>query len=317
MTKSRASLRTVISVLVLIAATAFATPLTLAANRFNAKPFASPEQAANALFDAAKAQDMEGIFAILGTSHRDWILSGDRVQDMQRIERFVASYAERSTITNDGDAKALLVIGKEDFPFAFPIVKRGDKWSFDAEAGRDELLNRTIGRNELDTIQVLLAIVDAQHEYATLHHDRGDVSAYATRFRSRSGKRDGLYWQAGANEPESPLGPLVAAAERKGYRADSNRPSPFHGYYFRILTGQGPSADGGALSYVVRGRMIGGFAVLAYPARYGISGIKTFIVDNAGVVYERDFGPQTASAVRRIWTFDPDATWKAVERSTK
>jgi hypothetical protein len=315
MSETRRKLRTILAAVVAAGLVATTMSPTSARKSLEAESFASPQQAASALFEAAKAKDLKAIMAVLGPANGDWILSGDSAQDAQRIERFASAYAQKVTITNAGDAKALLSIGNDDFPFAFPIVKRGGTWSFDAQAGREELLNRTIGRNELDTIQTLLAIVDAQHEYASLQRSSQDVSAYATRFRSRPGKTDGLYWPTRANEPPSPLGLLVAAAEREGYRADVDGPSPFHGYYYRILTGQGPHAAGGEYSYIVRGRMIGGFAVLAYPARYGVSGIKTFAVDNSGAVIETDLGPKTNSLAPRVRHYDPGPAWKAVEHA--
>ena len=277
------------------------------------KSFASPKEAAQALFDAAKAKNRAAIVDILGPSFRDWILSGDPVQDEQRLQRFVSAYQDKATVTGQGDDKAALAIGNDDYPFPFPIVKRDGKWSFDAEAGREELLNRAIGRNEIDTIQTLLAVVDAQREYARRNRDDDGVPEYARKFRSRPGKKDGLYWPAKPGEAESPLGPLVGGAVREGYRASRRGPVPYHGYYFRILTRQGADAAGGVARYVVRGRMVGGFAVIAWPARYGISGIKTFAVNHDGVVYETDLGLKTPAAARKVRSFNPDSRWKKVE----
>jgi len=285
-----------------------------AASNTQPKSFASPQDAATALFDATKAKDQKAIIEILGPSYRDWIVSGDPVQDAQRLERFATAYGENSTVINEGENKASLTIGKDDYPFPFPIVKRGDKWQFDPEAGKNELLNRAIGRNELETIQTLLAIVDAQREYAQRDRNDNGVPDYATKFKSSPGKKDGLYWVAQPGEPESPLGPLVAGAVREGYKARNEGPIPFHGYYFRLLRGQGAQAPGGAYDYVVKGKMIGGFAVLAYPARYGISGVKTFAVNHDGVVYDADLGAKTETVAPKIKLFNPDGSWKKVEK---
>lgn len=281
--------------------------------RSQQRSFATPQAAAEALFQAAKAKDQAAIVGILGPSFRDWILSGDPVQDAQRAERFVAAYTQKSHIATEGDAKAVLAVGDDDFQFPFPIVKSGAGWRFDAEAGREEMLNRAIGRNELDTIQTLLAIVDAQRDYAVRSRTDNGAPDYARKFKSSPGKTDGLFWPTKQGEPASPLGPLVADAVREGYKAKDGGPVPFHGYYFRILTRQGDKAPGGAIDYVVKGRMIGGFAVLAYPARYGISGIKTFAVGHDGVVYETDLGPNTDKAAPKITTFNPDKSWTKVE----
>ena len=285
-----------------------------AAPQAQPKSFASPQDAAKALFEAAKAKDQKAIVEILGPAYRDWILSGDPVQDAQRVDRFVTAYAEKSSVASEGENKASLAIGNDDYPFPFPIVKSDGKWMFDADAGREELLNRAIGRNELDTIQTLLAIVDAQREYAQRDRNDNSVPEYARKFRSSPGKKDGLYWASQPGETESPLGPLFAGAVREGYKAAKRGPMPYHGYYFRILTGQGDKAPGGAYGYVVKGNMVGGFAVLAYPARYGISGIKTFAVNHDGVVYETDLGAKTEKAAPKIRLFNPDGSWKKVEK---
>ncbi|MFD2183538.1 DUF2950 domain-containing protein [Rhodoplanes azumiensis] len=288
-------------------------PLAASAAPAPAPPrgFASPQDAAQALYEAAKAKDRKAVVAILGPAVRTWILSGDPVQDRARVARFVDAFAKKSAVTAEGDAKAVLTVGDDDFPFPFPLVKSDGKWRFDPDAGREEVLNRLIGRNELDTIQTLLAIVDAQRDYAARRHRDGAATEYAQRFRSRPGKTDGLYWPARQGEPPSPLGPLVADAERQGYDAKAGR-VPYHGYLFRMLTAQGPKAPGGAYEYLAKGRLIGGFAVLAYPARYGVSGVKTFAVSHDGIVYEADLGPRTGTIAPRIRAFDPDEPWTKV-----
>lgn len=291
-------------------------PLAASAAPPQPRGFDTPQAAAQALYEAAKAKDRKAVVAILGPGVRSWIVSGDPVLDRARVARFVDAYAKTSAVVPEGDAKAVLTIGDDGFRFPFPLVKSdgkaGDgKWRFDAAAGREEVLNRLIGRNELDTIQTLRAIVDAQRDYAALRHRAGAAAEYARRFRSSPGKTDGLYWPTRQGEPQSPLGPLVADAERQGYDA-GGRGKPYHGYVFRMLTAQGPKAPGGAYDYVAKGRLIGGFAVLAYPARYGISGVKTFAVGHDGTVYEADLGRSTGTIAPRLRTFDPDERWTKV-----
>jgi hypothetical protein len=208
----------------------------------------------------------------------------------------------------------VLQIGAEEWPFPIPIVKRGEKWSFDTGKGKEELINRRIGRNELNTIQTCLAYVDAQREYVVKDRDGDGLFEYAQKLRSDPGKKNGLYWEAKTSEGQSPLGPLFAAAQEKGYsKAAGGKPVPYHGYYYRILTAQGKSAPDGAYDYLVRGNMIGGFALVAYPAKYGASGIMTFIVNHDGVVYQKDLGKKTEKAAQAMKVFNPDSTWKKVE----
>lgn len=275
------------------------------------RSFASPDEAASALVRAVKAGDKTTAAAILGPGSGTWVASGDAVADRTAREGFVASYDQKHAIVPDGDARAKLTIGTDDWPFAFPLVKAEGRWRFDTAAGKDEMLARRIGRNELDVIDVMLAIVDAQREYASADRDRNGALEYARKFASSAGKQDGLYWPTKAGEPQSPLGPLVVRATAEGY-AKQKGPTPYHGYHFRMLKGQGPGASGGALDYVVRGRMIGGFAAIAYPAKYGSSGVMTFIVNHDGVVYQKDLGPQTATRAAAITKFDPSDGWTAV-----
>lgn len=294
------------TIAVLLAAGAFAQTKTAAI-----KAFASPEDAISALVDAAKAKDANVFVGIFGPALKQWIVSGDRVEDENRLDRFVAAYQQKRMISRQGEDKALLAIGNDDFPFPFPIVKTGAGWVFDAEAGKQEMLNRRIGENELETIEVMKAIVDAQRDYAALARKVTGATQYAQRFMSSAGKKNGLYWPQKAGEPESPLGPLVAEAQREGYEpAQGGQPTPYHGYYYKMLTAQGPQARGGAYEYVVNGKMIGGFAVLAYPARYGISGFKSFVVNHDGVVYEADLGPNTSASAPVKRAFNPDERWK-------
>lgn len=289
---------------------AAAAPAKSAAQR----SFASPEEAAKALYDAVKAADVKALVDIVGPQSRSWLFTGDKVSDAEDWKRFAASYDEKHSFAKEGDAKAVLVVGKDDYPFAAPLVKRGDKWAFDAEAGREEVINRRVGRNELDTIQTLLAIVDAQREYAVADADKNGLNDYAARFISSPGKKDGLYWPTKAGEPQSPLGPLVAQAVREGYgKAATGQPQPYNGYYFRLLKGQGANAPGGKYGYEVKGKLFGGFAVVAYPAKYGVSGVMTFLVNHDGVVYEKDLGASTQSVAAKMTRFDPDKTWKKTQ----
>lgn len=260
---------------------------------------------------AVKAGDRTATLAVLGNAG-DWISSGDATADRAAAERFVTAYETKHEIVGDSE-KAALRIGEDGFPFAFPLVRSGDRWRFDAAAGKHELLARRIGENELDTIKVLQAIVDAERDYASEDHNGDGVLAYAQKFASTPGKRDGLYWPTASAEPESPLGVLVARAAGEGYKKSDKAPTPYHGYFFRMLKGQGKNAESGAFDYVVRGRGIGGFAVVAYPAKYGNSGIMTFVVNQDGRIYQTDLGPGTTERARQMQRFDPGSGWSMVK----
>lgn len=275
------------------------------------KTFASPDDAAATLVQAVKARNRAETLAILGDVG-DWISSGDEAADRAIAERFVRDYDAKHAVMIDGD-KAKLTIGDDGFPFAFPLVRSGDRWRFDTAAGKDELLTRRIGENELDAINVLQAIVDAEEEYASEDRNGDGVLAYAQRFASSPGKRDGLYWPTAIGERESPLGPLVAQATSQGYKKGAQPSVPYHGYYYRMLRGQGKNAALGAFDYVMGGRGIGGFAVVAYPAKYGNSGIMTFVVNQDGKVYQSDLGPSTQEKATRMDRFDPGTGWTLVE----
>jgi len=274
------------------------------------KSFPTPEEGVQALLEAAQSHDQTTLLAILGPEAKPLVSTGDPVADRESSERFVKSYEEAHTLVPSGDTKVVLQIGKDEWPFPIPLIKDSAGWRFDTPAGKEELLNRRIGRNELDVIQVCLAYVDAQREYYMRNPLNAPLLQYASKFMSTKGQRDGLYWETSADEPPSPLGPLVARARREGYKHAAGKPVPYHGYYYKMLTSQGPDAPGGAYDYVVRGKMIGGFALVAYPAQYGSSGIMTFIVNHDGVVYEKDFGPKTAATVQSMTKFNPDKTWK-------
>jgi len=278
------------------------------------KTFSSPEEAVKALITAARNNDDKEVIAIFGPAGKDLISSGDAVADRQRRERFLKAYDEKNSLAPE-KGNMVIVVGKNDWPFPIPLVKKGDTWLFDAKKGKDEILNRRIGQNELSTIQTMLAIVDAQREYAMKDLDGDGILEYAEKFRSDANKKNGLYWETKEGEEPSPLGELVASARAEGYTkaGAKDNPSPFHGYYFRMVKKQGKHAAGGAFDYVVKGNQIGGFAVVAYPATYGNSGVMTFIVNHEGVVYQKDLGKNTAKTAKDMKTFDPDKTWKKVE----
>jgi len=287
------------------------TPIATATHALAQQDYKTPQAAAEALAAAAKSSDAEAALVVLGHNGQDIISSGDKVADDNARQKFVAAYDAKHAVTMDGDNKAILIVGDEDYPFPIPMLhNKNGTWSFDTDEGRREILYRRIGRNELDTIQTCLAYVDAQDDYAS--KDRGFGSGvYARRFISSPGKKDGLYWPTAQGEDESPLGELFAEASRQGYRAGEGR-TPYHGYYFKILTKQGPAAEGGAADYVVDGKMIGGFALIAYPAQYRNSGVMTFIVNYAGAVFQKDLGPNTAKIAEAMTSFNPDKTWTKV-----
>jgi hypothetical protein len=280
------------------------------AKRSSQRNFASPEAATRALADAVRDNDSRKIYATLGSGSGRLIRSGDPVEDERGREAFLAAYKEAVKIEREGDASARVFVGSHEWPFPFPLVHTAAGWRFDARSGAKEILNRRIGRNELNAVQVCLAYVDAQREYVLKDRDSDGVLEYAQKLISAPGKRDGLYWQSAQGELPSPLGPLVAKAHSEGYgKAQGDRAQPYHGYLFRILTGQGPRAAGGAYDYVVDGRMIGGFALVAWPARWRASGVMTFIVNHDGSVYSKNLGPHTPTIAARMTVFDPDGTW--------
>jgi hypothetical protein len=245
----------------------------------------------------------------LGRDGADIVSSGDAVADASARNRVIEASDAKHQLVMEGADKAALIIGREDWPFPIPLVRKDGTWRFNTAAGREEILYRRIGRNELSAIQACLAYVDAQQEYA----ERGIAGngVYAQHIVSRPGKKNGLYWPAQFNADESPLGELAASAAAEGYRVGQQR-APYHGYYYKVLTRQGPNASGGALDYIVRGRMIGGFALLAYPAEYRNSGVMTFLVNHQGNVYEKDLGPNTARIAASMTAFNPDNTWRRI-----
>lgn len=276
------------------------------------RSYATPEKAVQDFVSAVKSSNEKALLSIFGSSARKLLKSGDPVDDKERAAKFIRLYEEKNSLVPKGEDK-ILQIGNDDYPFPIPLAKKGKAWFFDTEKGREEILNRRIGANELQTIQVMLAIVDAQREYAQDDHDGDGLLAYADRFASDFGKKNGLYWETGQGENPSPLGELVVKARAEGYKKGKNvKPSPYHGYFFRILTRQGEYANGGAFDYFEKGRMIGGFAAIAYPAVYGNSGIMTFVVNHEGVIYQKDLGKGTQKTARAIKAFNPGPGWEKV-----
>jgi hypothetical protein len=278
--------------------------------------FATPDDALTAVVQDLKSDNLSGLFRIFGQGIEPILNSGDPVADQNARERFVAYAEEQHHFDGSGDTLTL-VIGKDDWPFPIPLKKVDERWRFDTAAGKEEMLNRRIGENELSTIQTMLAVVDAQIDYAELQRQRSGMPEYAQHILSSPGKMDGLYWPAEEGRPQSPLGPLVAAARAAGYRrsAAAEQPTPYQGYYFKLLTSQSPNAPDGAADFIVNGRMIGGFGLVAWPARWGDSGVMTFIVNHDGLVYQKNLGPQTVTLAPAINRFDPDPNWQKVEPS--
>jgi hypothetical protein len=279
------------------------------------KTFAAGEEAVDAFITALKADNNSELLAIFGDDANELIFSGDPVLDRFRRKIFVEAYEEQHRLDTDANS-LILVIGQNDWPFPIPLIKQQQRWIFDVATGKEEILRRRVGRNELHTIQTLLAAVDAQREYATKDRDGDGLLEYAQKFRSDPNSQNGLYWETGEGEEVSPLGVLVARAKRGGYQEkDPNEaPQPYLGYYYRMLTGQGENAAGGGFDYLVKDNMIGGFAVIAYPAEYANSGVMTFIVNHDGVVYQKNLGENTEEEAAKIMLFDPDKTWTKAEQ---
>src|SRR6185312_15360370 len=274
--------------------------------------FTTPEDAVSTLIQAAKSQDQKSLLTVLGPDGKAIVSSGDPVADANARDNFVSAYDAKHALDSEGDGSQTLIIGDNDWPFPIPLINKGSKWQFDTAAGLDEILRRRIGRNELAAIQVSLAYVQAQNEYASLDPGGLGPHIYAQRIVSRPGKKDGLYWPTSEGGTPSPLGELAAQASAEGYKAGA-APVPYHGYYYRILTRQGGDAPGGAYDYLVNGKMIGGFGLLVFPAQYGNSGIMTFMVNQDATVYQKDLGSKTDELARKIDAFAPDQSWTKVE----
>jgi hypothetical protein len=279
------------------------------------RSFASPEEAVGAFVSALRDNREADLRAILGPEADRVIDSGDRYADRELHQQFVALYDEKHAINQETPGHAELDVGPNDWPLPIPLVESNGRWTFDTKAGAQTIVDRRIGRSELEAIRTLLASVDAQHDYFDRAKQKTGTGVYATRLVSTPGNHDGLYWPLAEGETESPLGPLIDAAEEAGYPGElvGGKPIPYEGYYFRILKAQGPNGDGGAKSYLQSGRMVGGFALVAWPAVFGSSGIMTFIVGPDGDVYQKDLGSETASIAAKMTTFDPDLTWSRVD----
>jgi hypothetical protein len=283
-------------------------------NQTSHRVFGSPDEAGTALLEAAKSGDQNALLPIFGADSKDLLFSGDAVQDKTVIDKFVAAYGVMHRWRKMPDGAQVLLIGADNFAFPIPLKKSATgQWFFDTAAGRDEILARRIGRNELAVIDVCRAMADAQAEYFSEPRDGNGSQQFAVKFLSDAGKQNGLYWDSPEGQPKSPLGPLVAFATNEGYGAKPNAHAPLHGYYFRMLTRQGSHAPGGARDYVVDGKMIGGFAFVAYPAEYGNSGVMTFIINQDGVLLQKDLGKTTTETASAMSEFDPDG-WTPVEQ---
>lgn len=299
---------TFFSLLILFAC--FVSPVLGAAN--TGKAFNTPQEAVSALGQAVEATNRAALVTLFG-AETERLVNPDTVQGSQEIVEFAAAFNATNRLVPESDKRMILEVGDKAWPFPIPLVKVPEGWRFDTAAGADEILNRRIGRNELDALRVIRAYVNAQREYASRDRDGDQVLEYAQKIASSPGRTDGLFWPPEVNGEISPLGPAFAYAQREGYFQEGStsdaQPRPFHGYLFKILTRQGPSAPGGKYDYIINGNMIGGFALLAWPAEHGESGIMTFIVNQQGRVHQKDFGPNTAKAVENITAYDPDSGW--------
>lgn len=275
------------------------------------KDFASTEEATQALVAAARANDTKALLAVLGNDAKALIDSGDPVQDRNSRERFIAEYEAAHSLDQDQPESVTLNVGADKWPFPIPLVQQDGRWHFDTAAGAEEIVNRRVGANELATIQSCLAYVDAQREYYSRNPQQDALLHFAEKLVSSEGQKDGLYWPTKENESVSPLGENFARARAEGYFKEGvTKDEPYHGYIYKLLTAQGPNAEGGAYDYVVKDKMLGGFALIAFPADYGNSGVMTFIVSHSGVVFSKDLGSETTKVASSIQVFDPDSSWK-------
>jgi Protein of unknown function (DUF2950) len=291
-----------------VAASAWAAP-SLGEQR----TFGTPREAAQALLAAAEAADVSALVAIFGQGADEILNSGDAVEDKHNLARFVkrAKQSLKERVDPANPNRANLLLGPDNFPFPIPLVRTAGRWHFDTPSGKAEILARRIGSNELDAIAACKAYVEAQYDYATEDRNQNGVPEYARRLISSPGKRDGLFWP-GSDAPPTAFAENVKRAQSEGYRKEGEAPAPYHGYYFRVLLAQGPKARGGALDYIQHGSMIGGFALVAWPVDHGVSGMKTFLVNQDGVIYEKDLGPSTSTTAEAMTAFDPDSTWRRV-----
>ena len=297
--------------LVIVAAMAVMMVMPMArAQEPGEKTFASPQEAGKAMYEAVKADDKAATLAVLGQSASGVVESGDTVQDKKNRDIFLRRFEQMNRWGTETNGDQTLYIGAENWPFPFPLKKDASgQWYFDSKAGSQEILFRRIGKNEMAAIRVCQTLVEAQQDYFQQTHDGDTTQQYAQKFMSEPGKQNGLYWKTDNGQPESPIGPLVAYAAEQGYGGKHETPQPFHGYFYRILTGQGTHAKGGAKSYLVNGKMTGGFAFVAYPAEYRVSGVMTFLVDQSGIVYQKDLGPSTVDLAKQMTAYNPDKSW--------
>jgi hypothetical protein len=284
-----------------------ASGLHAAAPKANQETFATPQEAAQALIDATEHNDSAALLKVLGPDGKDIVESGDPAEDTKHRAEFARSAHQKLRIDQDNPLNTILVIGEQEWPFPVPLVEKDGKWRFDSAKGRLEILARRIGQNELNALDVCRGYVEAQQEYAAEDRDKDGILEYAQKIVSSPGKHDGLYWDGATIVPKA----FAEAAE--SYAKEGSKLQPYHGYYFRVLKAQGPDAQGGALSYVVKGEMIGGFALVAWPAEYGVSGIHSFIVNHHGIVYEKDLGAGSATLAKQMTRFNPDKSWRPVE----
>lgn len=292
-----------------------ASTVPTGAESIKVQSFKSPDDAAKALLEAAREDSRDKIIALFGSQDAELLSSGDEVEDNNNRSEFVTLAQEKMIVEKVGEDKAIVHVGNTDWPFPIPVVKFSDSWQFDAKQGRQEILNRRIGRNELSTLGAIRGYLEAQFDYANSDRDGDGVSEYAQKLQSEPGKNDGLFWETEEGQPQSPLGPLIAEARAEGYKikGTTEKPVPYHGYYYRILTRQGSNAPGGKYDYIINGNMIAGFALVAFPAQYGASGIMTFVVNHQGKIFQKDLGPKTADIVDKIKEYNPDTTWEPAQ----
>ncbi len=275
--------------------------------------YSTEDAAAKALYEVVKTHDVKSIYKVLGPGSAQLIYTGDQIADQEMRERFLAGYEQSVIFESNGDSKTIILIGEKESPFPFPLVRGAKGWYFDSKAGAEEIINRRIGENEHFAIEFCLAYGDAQQEYAEQDWNGDGIIEYAQKLLSSPGKRDGLYWPTGKGEPNSPLGQLAARAMREGYSAKNGGPEPFHGYFFKILSGQGKDAQGGAYDYIVNGHMIGGYGLVAYPSLWGTSGVMTFTCSHDGIVYQKNLGAGTLDAALTVKLFNPDKSWSKAQ----
>lgn len=302
-------------ILVLLILAVLLTSRTSAAQAISGqKTFSSPSEAVKNLMDAARSGDPAQLVPIIGPQAGALIASGDLGAAKQVLANFVKAYNEKHAISSEAQGFEFLQVGKGDWPFPFPIVRDGETWYFDIDRGNEEILDRRVGRNELGAIAVCEGFVQSQKDYAAKGHDGNFHGIYAQQFHSDPGKQNGLYWPVSKGQPESPMGPLVAsAALENSSQQSAGDPAPYYGYFYKILTAQGPDAPGGEKSYIVDGKLTGGFALIAYPAKYASSGVMTFIVNQDGIVYQQDLGEQTTDLASKITTYNPDSSWQPAQ----